>query len=66
MQAPVLLEKENVLGEHSQPGKPEKDLHHFAESDFWLSPCHISFLRKPPVSICEEHRCSAVADLLYS
>jgi hypothetical protein len=28
--------KENVFGEHSQPGKPEKDLHHFAEPDFWL------------------------------
>src|SRR6266403_2739371 len=59
-----LPEKENVLGEHPQPGKPGKDLYHFTESDFWLSACHVSFLRKPPVSICAEHRLSAAAPLL--
>jgi hypothetical protein len=40
----VLLEQEDVLGKHSQPSKPEKDLHHLAESAFWLSAWHVSFL----------------------
>jgi hypothetical protein len=31
------------------PDKPAKALYHFTESDFWLNPCHVSFLRKPPV-----------------
>src|SRR6266404_3024059 len=44
-QAPVLLEKENALRKHSQPSKPEKDLHHLAEPAFRLSACHVSSLR---------------------
>jgi hypothetical protein len=44
MAATSELKTKNVFGEDSQSGKPEKDLHHFAESGFWLSPCHVSVL----------------------